>query len=99
MIARIAFLAFLAVVLAAGEALAKGPAGAGAGSGGASAGAPTSGVSPGSGRGTATSTPGSTHRADVATDNLSGTPGQANPPSAVTPGQGKVGTVPTSPRR
>jgi hypothetical protein len=52
----------------------------------------------GAGRGTALTAPGSQHRSDTATGRLSSpTPGQANPPSGVTPGFGHVGTVPTTP--
>lgn len=50
----------------------------------------------GSGQGTATTTPGSEKRPDAADEKLS-TPGQANPPSGVTPGGGKTGTKPTTP--
>ena len=52
----------------------------------------------GAGRGTAISAPGSQHRSTTATERLSApTPGKATPPSGVTPGKGKVGTVPTTP--
>ena len=52
----------------------------------------------GAGRGTAITAPGSQHRSDTATGRLSAPrPGNANPPSGVTPGFGKVGTVPTTP--
>jgi hypothetical protein len=64
---------------------------------GGPAAAPTADVSPGAGRATAISNPGSAHRSDTATQNLSApTPGKANPPSGVTPGFGRVGTVPTT---
>jgi hypothetical protein len=52
----------------------------------------------GAGRGTAITAPGSRHRSDTATARLSTPrPGHANPPSGVTPGFGRVGTVPTTP--
>jgi hypothetical protein len=55
--------------------------------------------STGAGRGTALSAPGSAHRSGTATRNLSAsTPGRANPPSGVSPGQGMLGTVPTTPQ-
>jgi hypothetical protein len=50
-----------------------------------------------SGLGTATSAPGSTKRSDTATQNLSA-PGQAAPPSGVTPGTGK-GTSDTNTKK
>jgi hypothetical protein len=69
----------------------------GGGQGGGHGASPTSGVSPGAGHGTALSNPGGAHRSDTATENLSTpTPGKANPPSGVTPGLGKAGTVPTT---
>ena len=47
--------------------------------------------------GTALSNRGSAHRSDTATENLSApTPGKADPTSGVTPGFGRVGTVPTT---
>lgn len=59
---------------------------------------PASGHEVGGGRGTAITAPGSLHRSDTATGRLSApTPGRANPPSGVTPGFGRVGTVPTTP--
>jgi len=84
---------------------AAGGAGAGnsaGGHGGGNAGPqgaePSADVSPGGGRGTALSNPGSAHRSDTATENLSTpTPGKAHPRSGVKPGRGKVGTVPTTP--
>jgi hypothetical protein len=87
-------------------ALAKGGGGGGGGGGnggggggGAAAGGNGGGHAVGAGRGTAISAPGSEHRSPTATDRLSApTPGKADPPSGVTPGQGKVGTVPTTPR-
>jgi hypothetical protein len=52
----------------------------------------------GSGRGTAITAPGSQHRSSTATGRLStATPGNAHPTSGVTPGFGRVGTVPTTP--
>ena len=52
----------------------------------------------GSGRGTALTAPGSQHRSGTATGRLSSpTPGNAHPSSGVTPGFGRVGTVPTTP--
>src|SRR5260370_11967975 len=52
----------------------------------------------GSGRGTAITAPGSQHRSSTATGRLStATPGKAHPSSGVTPGLGRVGTVPTTP--
>ena len=52
----------------------------------------------GSGRGTALTAPGSQHRSGTATGCLSSpTPGNAHPSSGVTPGFGRVGTVPTTP--
>jgi hypothetical protein len=52
----------------------------------------------GAGRGTAVTAPGSQHRSPRATQNLSApTPGKASPGSGVTPGLGRVGTVPTTP--
>ena len=60
--------------------------------------APAADHAVGAGRGTAISAPGSEHRSPTATDRLSApTPGKADPSSGVTPGQGKVGTVPTTP--
>jgi hypothetical protein len=59
---------------------------------------PDTGHSVGAGRGTAITAPGSAHRSDRAAGRLSSpTPGNANPPSGVTPGLGLVGTVPTTP--
>src|SRR6266851_4423341 len=56
------------------------------------------GIAVGNGRGTAINAPGSQHRSGTATGRLSApTPGRANPPSGVTPGFGRVGTVPTTP--
>jgi hypothetical protein len=57
----------------------------------------TADVSLGAGRATAISNPGSAHRSDTATQNLSApTPGKADPHSGVTPGSGRIGTVPTT---
>src|SRR5262249_31987126 len=54
----------------------------------------------GSGRGTALTAPGSSHRSGSATSHLStSTPGKANPTSGVTPGQGRLGTAPSTPGR
>jgi hypothetical protein len=50
----------------------------------------------GAGRGTALTAPGSAHRSATATARLS-SPKNANPPSGVVPGFGRVGTVPTTP--
>ena len=50
-----------------------------------------------SGQGTAISAPGSANRSDTATQNLSA-PGQATPPSGVTPGTGK-GTADTNTKK
>jgi hypothetical protein len=71
--------------------------GGGHGVGGGTAGSAGS-HSVGAGRGTAISAPGSAHRSSTATGRLSTpAPGKASPPSGVTPGGGKVGTVPTTP--
>src|SRR5262249_59932366 len=57
-----------------------------------------SGHTVGAGRGTAITAPGSQHRSDAATARLSTPrPGHANPPSGVTPGFRRGGTVPTPP--
>ncbi len=80
-----------------GGAGAGGAGGAGGGHGGGVSAGASAGITTGAGRGTALSNFGSTQRSDTATDNLSGPSGKANPPSGVTPGQGKVGTVPTTP--
>jgi hypothetical protein len=91
--------------LAVAPALAKGGGGGGGNGGGNGGGAaaggnvgsPASSPATGAGRGTAISAPGSQHRSSKATEQLSTpTPGKANPPSGVTPGMGKVGTVPTT---
>src|SRR5262249_12134566 len=59
-----------------------------------------SGHTHGSGRGTALTAPGSSHRSGTATTNLSTPlPGKANPTSGVIPGQGRVGTAPSTPGR
>ena len=51
----------------------------------------------GDGHGTALSAPGSHHRSSTATGRLSTSlPGKAHPSSGVTPGFGRVGTVPTT---
>jgi hypothetical protein len=99
-----AFVVGIAVsALAVAPALAKGGGGNGGGNGGGAAaggnvGSPASSHATGAGRGTAISAPGSQHRSSKATEQLSTpTPGKANPPSGVTPGMGKVGTVPTTP--
>src|SRR5215510_9145248 len=59
---------------------------------------PPSGIDTGAGRGTALTAPGSQHRSPTANQRLSTpTPGKADPKSGVTPGKGRVGTVPTTP--
>jgi len=56
------------------------------------------GFTTGAGRGTALTAPGSQHRSPTATQRLNTpNPGKADPKSGVTPGRGKVGTVPTTP--
>src|SRR5262245_64519305 len=56
------------------------------------------GFTTGAGRGTALTAPGSQHRSSTATQRLNTpNPGKADPKSGVTPGRGKVGTVPTTP--
>ena len=105
---RTLVLAILVLALTGTPALARGGGGgggggsAGAGAGGANGGGhgggPPSGLSVGDGRGTALSAPGSQHRSSTATGRLSApTPGKSNPPSGVTPGRRRVGTVPTTP--
>ena len=97
MILRTTLLMLLTLLLAVAPALAKGGGGGGGGNGGGHGPAAANGVSPGAGRGTALSNRGSAHRSDTATENLSApTPGKADPTSGVTPGFGRVGTVPTT---
>jgi hypothetical protein len=80
-----------------GGGVAAGGNGGGHGVGGDTAGSAGS-HSVGAGRGTAISAPGSAHRSSTATEQLSTpAPGKASPPSGVTPGGGRVGTVPTTP--
>jgi hypothetical protein len=52
----------------------------------------------GAGLGSATTVPGSGKRPAAATERLS-KPGQATPPSGVTPGGGNTGTVPTTKKK
>ncbi len=64
---------------------------------GEGAGSPN-GIATGAGRGTALTAPGSQHRSSTANQRLSTPgPGKADPKSGVTPGRGRVGTVPTTP--
>lgn len=59
---------------------------------------PPSGHTVGAGRDTAASAPGSRNRSETATGRLSTAgPGKASPGSGVSPGFGRVGTVPTTP--
>jgi hypothetical protein len=103
---RTLVLTIMVLALTSPPALARGGGGGGGSAAGGAAGAngagpgngPPSGVSVGDGRGTAISVPGSQHRSNTATERLSSpTPGKAIPPSRVTPGRGRVGTVPTTP--
>src|SRR5215472_17229040 len=81
----------------AGAGVGNSGGGQGNGNGSGHGAEPTAGFSPGAGHETALSDPGSAHRSDTATKNLSApTPGKADPPSGVTPGFGRVGTVPTT---
>ena len=98
--------------LVVSPALAKGGGGGGngGGGGGAAAGSNAGGRgvgnvggsaadhAVGAGRDTAITAPGSEHRSTTATERLSApTPGKADLRSGVTPGKGKIGTVPTTP--
>jgi hypothetical protein len=75
-----------------------GGVGGGGGHGAGVSNGPQSGHEVGGGRGTAITAPGSVHRSDTATGRLAApTPGRASPPSGVTPGFGRVGTVPSTP--